>query len=97
MWRAVLVGVGNLGRALLRYQGFRAQGFEIVGLFDSDPAKVGQLVEGLTVEGLTVEAVSAIPERLPALQAELGVLTVPGNWGRTRSRRRSSRPASAAS
>src|SRR3954470_9937971 len=37
-WRAVLVGVGNLGRALLRYQGFRAQGVEIVGLFDRDPA-----------------------------------------------------------
>src|SRR5438046_172483 len=48
-WRAVLVGVGNLARALLRYRGFRAQGFEIVGLFDSDPAKVGQSVEGLTV------------------------------------------------
>jgi redox-sensing transcriptional repressor len=72
-WRAVLVGVGNLGRALLKYQGFRAQGFEIVGLFDSDPAKVGQ-----NVEGLIVEPVSALGERVAALQAELGVLTVPG-------------------
>jgi redox-sensing transcriptional repressor len=73
-WKAVLVGVGNLGRALLKYQGFRAQGFEIVGLFDSDPAKVGQ-----EVEGLTVEPVSALTERVAALQAELGVLTVPGD------------------
>lgn len=73
-WRAVLVGVGNLGRALLRYQGFRAQGFEIVGLFDSDPAKVGTEVEGLTVEPNTV-----LTERVAALQAELGVLTVPGD------------------
>ncbi|MBP3960380.1 redox-sensing transcriptional repressor Rex [Gemmata sp. G18] len=72
-WRAVLVGVGNLGRALLKYQGFRAQGFRIVGLFDSDPSKVGQ-----DVEGLTVEPVSALPARLAELQAELGVLTVPG-------------------
>lgn len=72
-WRAVLVGVGNLARALLRYQGFRAQGFEIVGLFDSDPAKVGQ-----GVEGLTVEPTAKLGERVAALGAELGVITVPG-------------------
>jgi redox-sensing transcriptional repressor len=73
-WRAVLVGVGNLGRALLKYHGFRAQGFAIVGLFDSDPAKVGQVVEGLTVE-----SESALAERVPELRAELGVLTVPAD------------------
>jgi redox-sensing transcriptional repressor len=72
-WRAVLVGVGNLARALLRYQGFRAQGFEIVGLFDADPAKIGQVVEGLEVE-----AVTRLRERLGTLRAELGVVTVPG-------------------
>jgi redox-sensing transcriptional repressor len=72
-WRAVLVGVGNLARALLRYQGFRAQGFEIVGLFDSDPSKVGQ-----AVEGLMIEPVIQLPARLPTMAAELGVVTVPG-------------------
>ncbi|MDB5311760.1 MAG: rex [Gemmataceae bacterium] len=71
-WRSVLVGVGNLARALLRYQGFRAQGFEIVGLFDNDPGKVGQVVEGLTVE-----AVDRLGERVLELGAELAVLTVP--------------------
>jgi redox-sensing transcriptional repressor len=71
-WRAVLVGVGNLARALLRYQGFRAQGFEIVGLFDNDPGKVGQVVEGLVID-----PVSRAGERVPSLRAELAVLTVP--------------------
>ena len=71
-WRAVLVGVGNLARALLRYRGFRAQGFEIVGLFDSDSSKVGQ-----TVEGLSIEPISRLGERLRILNAELAVLTVP--------------------
>jgi redox-sensing transcriptional repressor len=70
--------VGNLGRALLKYQGFRTQGFEIVGLFDSDPGKVGQVVEGHAVE-----AVSALAERVPALRAELGVLTVPAETAQT--------------
>jgi redox-sensing transcriptional repressor len=77
-WKAVLVGVGNLGRALLKYQGFRAQGFEIVGLFDSDPAKVGQDVEGHKVESITT-----LPERVVALGAELGVLTVPAETAHT--------------
>lgn len=71
-WRAVIVGVGNLARALLRYQGFRAQGFEIVGLFDSDSDKIGKVVEGLAIEPL-----SKLSERIASQRAELGVLTVP--------------------
>ena len=77
-WRAVLVGVGNLGRALLKYQGFRAQGFEIVALFDSDSAKVGK-----EVEGLRVEPISVLTQRVRALEAELGVLTVPAETAPT--------------
>ena len=71
-WLAVLAGVGNLARALLRYQGFRQRGFRIAALFDSDPAKVGQRVEGLEVHPL-----ERVAELVPALGAELGVLTVP--------------------
>src|ERR1044071_1758488 len=35
----ILVGVGNLGRALLSYRGFEQEGFEIVGAFDADASK----------------------------------------------------------
>jgi redox-sensing transcriptional repressor len=49
-WPLALVGLGNLGRALLRYRGFRSRGFHIVALFDNDPNKVGQVYDGLTVE-----------------------------------------------
>jgi redox-sensing transcriptional repressor len=71
-WRVVLVGVGNLGRALLRYQGFRSQGFEIVALFDNHPAKVGESVEGLLVRPL-----SDLPTAIHQEGAELAILTVP--------------------
>jgi redox-sensing transcriptional repressor len=71
-WSAVVVGVGNLARALLRYRGFAQQGFQFVGLFDSDPQKIGQIVEGLEVFD---------PEKLPAViaatKAELAVVAVP--------------------
>ena len=71
-WRACLVGVGNLARALLRHRGFRDQGFHVVALFDTDPAKIGQVVEGLAVEPLT-----SLANRVAELRVELGVLTVP--------------------
>jgi len=41
-WNVVLIGAGNLGRALMAYNGFDAKGFRLVAVFDSDPAKVGQ-------------------------------------------------------
>jgi redox-sensing transcriptional repressor len=71
-WATVLVGVGNLARALLRYRGFVERGFRFVALFDADPAKVGQ-----TIEGLPVHALEEMPAVLTETKAELGVLTVP--------------------
>jgi len=43
-WEVALVGVGNLGSALIAYKGFQARGFKIGMAFDADPAKVGQVV-----------------------------------------------------
>jgi redox-sensing transcriptional repressor len=71
-WVAVLVGVGNLARALLRYQGFRQQGFHIAALFDSDASKVSQ-----RVEGLEVLALGELPRKVRQSGAELGIITVP--------------------
>jgi redox-sensing transcriptional repressor len=71
-WSAALAGVGNLGRALLRYRGFAERGFRIAALFDADPAKIGQRVDGLEV--YPPEAMARV---LPVLGVELGILTVP--------------------
>src|SRR5438477_1668916 len=40
VWDVLLVGAGNLGRALLAYHGFGAKGFQLAAVFDNDPAKV---------------------------------------------------------
>jgi len=51
-WPVVLVGVGNLGRALLGYRGFGRQGFKVVAAFDSDPEKIQREIEGVPVHPL---------------------------------------------
>jgi redox-sensing transcriptional repressor len=48
-WAMTLVGVGHLGRAILAYDGFKPQGFDIVSAFDSDKAVVGSEINGITV------------------------------------------------
>lgn len=48
-WSLALVGVGNLGTALLSYRGFSAQGFHIVSAFDSDATKHGRRFGSIVV------------------------------------------------
>ncbi|MBI3987978.1 MAG: redox-sensing transcriptional repressor Rex [candidate division NC10 bacterium] len=48
-WEVALVGLGNLGSALLHYKGFRERGFKITAIFDKDPVKVGRRVKGVRV------------------------------------------------
>lgn len=71
-WRVALIGVGNLGRALLGYRGFAQQGFRIVAAFDTDPTKVGSQIEGVEVSHL-----DQLSEALVERQIELGMVAVP--------------------
>ncbi len=48
-WEVALIGAGALGHALAHYGGFRNRGFHISLIFDSDPAKVGQVLGGIEV------------------------------------------------
>jgi len=43
-WPVVIVGIGNLGRALANYGGFASRGFRVVGLLDCDDRTIGQQV-----------------------------------------------------
>jgi redox-sensing transcriptional repressor len=70
--RVILVGAGNLGRALAGYGGFRRRGFTMVGIFDSDPQVVGD-----AVVGLAVREVAELPEAVAELVPTIAVITVP--------------------
>jgi redox-sensing transcriptional repressor len=69
-WRVALIGAGKIGAALMAYQDFRRQGFDIVAVFDADPAKVGTEWQGLVVQSDT--------ELKGALQGiEIAIVAVP--------------------
>jgi redox-sensing transcriptional repressor len=51
-YRVGMIGAGKIGSALVQYRGFRQRGFDIVAIFDSDPAKIGRQWNGLTVQDI---------------------------------------------
>jgi redox-sensing transcriptional repressor len=69
--KAALVGVGNLGSAVLAYPGFKIYGFDIAAAFDSDPKKIGRKVNNITIENIS--KVGTLRRR----KIELAVIAVP--------------------
>jgi len=74
LWNVAMVGVGNLGQALLGYRGFGRQNFAIAAAFDADPTKVGQTVQGLRIQPLE-ELAATIREQ----GIRLGMIVVPAD------------------
>ncbi|MEW6718603.1 MAG: redox-sensing transcriptional repressor Rex [Chloroflexota bacterium] len=50
VWDVAVVGVGDVGHALARYQGFNKRGFRVAMLFDNHPAKIGKEVGPFKVQ-----------------------------------------------
>jgi len=74
MWEVAIVGVGDIGHALARYQGFKDRGFEVAMIFDSDVSKIGQKVGEYTIEDA-----SKMVERIRAEKVKLAMVTVPAS------------------
>ncbi len=73
-WQVILVGVGSLGDALLRYRGFERLGFRLVAAFDSDPRKIGTQIGGVSVWNAETMA-----GKLAELSPDLAILAVPAD------------------
>ena len=71
-YRVVLLGAGKIGSALVQYRGFQKRGFEIVGIFDVDPAKIGKRWNGLTVSDI-----AQLEGQLAGQSIDIGVLVTP--------------------
>ncbi len=73
-WPVALVGLGNLGRALLGYKGFEQQGFRIEAGFDIDPKKVGSVIEGVPIYHL-----DDLPRIIAEKNIKLAIVAVPAS------------------
>ena len=71
---AVLVGAGNLGRALMSYDGFKNYGVEIVLALDSNPRLAGK-----TFGNVTVMPMDKLENLLDRMKLHIGIITVPAN------------------
>lgn len=72
--KAIVVGTGHLGSALIGYSEFRRRGLNIVAAVDTDPKKVGT-----TINGAPVIAIEEMPATIRRMQIPLAILTVPSS------------------
>lgn len=71
---AVIVGAGNIGRALARFPGFNSDAFRVYAIFDNDPQKIGQ-----PLNHLVIRPSHELASTVRSVGAEIGILAVPAS------------------
>ncbi len=71
-WRVAVVGAGNVGAALAAYRGYEKQGFDVVAVFDREPARIGNRLGTLEVQD-----VASLPSVAARGAFEIGVIATP--------------------
>ncbi len=72
IWDVAVVGAGDMGHALARYQGFANRGFQVVMVFDNDPAKVGQ-----QAGNFNIKSTDSMVEEIRKADVKVAMVTVP--------------------
>jgi len=72
VWDVAVIGIGDVGHALARYQGFSNRGFRIVLLFDNDPKKIGTRVGEFLVQDL-----STMVTKIKEAGVQIAMIAVP--------------------
>ena len=74
-YHVIIVGAGNIGRAVANYAGFKKEGFNIQAMFDVSPALVG-----IDVHGTLVQPMDKLEAWMAAHQVDIAVLSVPSAY-----------------
>jgi redox-sensing transcriptional repressor len=82
-WRMALVGIGNLGLALVAHENFVKQGYEFVAVFDVDPKKVGRRLPS----GQMIHAIDDLETVIKDKNIEIGVIATPAVQAQSTARR----------
>jgi len=72
VWDVIVVGMGDIGHALARYNGLSNRGFRVTMVFDNDPNKIGQKVGEFEIMDTGVMA-----EKIKQNRIKIAMLTVP--------------------
>jgi redox-sensing transcriptional repressor len=78
VWDVIIIGIGDMGHALARYNGFANRGFKVTMLFDSDIEKIGQTVNNLEVFGM-----DGIKDKVRQNKVKIAILAVPASDAQT--------------
>lgn len=78
VWDVAVVGIGDVGHALARYQGFSNRGFRIVLLFDSDPSKIGT-----NVGEFIIQDIATMTKQIRSMEVQVAMLSVPVDQAQT--------------
>jgi redox-sensing transcriptional repressor len=71
-WNVVIVGAGKIGAALAQYNGFRDRGFNVVAVYDADPARIGR-----TLDGVVVRDQKELESDIKQLKPHIALIAVP--------------------
>ena len=72
IWDVIIVGAGDMGHALARYQGFADRGFNVVMIFDNDKNKIGQKIANFPIEEM-----DNLVEKVKSSGIKIAMLTIP--------------------
>ncbi len=73
--RAYIIGAGNLGMALAKYDNFTSYGLNIISLFDNDKNKIGS-----EINGKKILDIKTLPKYTEQNSIDIAILTVPGKF-----------------
>ena len=74
VWNVLLVGAGNLGRALMAYKGFGAKGFRLIAVFDAAAPLAGKKIGAFTIQSMT-----ELEQTIQKHQIRLAIIAVPAD------------------
>jgi redox-sensing transcriptional repressor len=74
VWNVLLVGAGNLGRALMAYKGFNAKGFRLSHVFDANSQLAGKRLGPFTIQGM-----GELAETIEKNQIRLAMIAIPAD------------------
>ncbi|QUH24878.1 redox-sensing transcriptional repressor Rex [Serpentinicella alkaliphila] len=74
-YNTIIVGYGNMGRAISKYTNFTKSGFTLRGIFDNDPAMIGK-----EAENITIQSVDELEAYLKNNKVDIAIISTPRDY-----------------